>query len=136
MSYNITLLDSTGEYTKVFMSPNKKPIFEHDRISTNHQEKIEWDEYARFSQTLERYNYLKNQIKDPVTTKEKLVSSFFREPLFNTNYEKHFGTIYTSKYEPKEKKLTLLWLENSIEQSFENFEESETFISFTDSGES
>ena len=56
MAYNVTLLDSSGKYTKVFLAPNKKASFKDDPVSTNHQEKIEWLEYAHFSKTLQRYN--------------------------------------------------------------------------------
>ena len=110
------------------MAPNKKSVFIQDRVSTNHQEKIDWIEYAQFSQTQERYDYLKNQLRETSTTKESLVSSFFYPPLFSIDFEHHFGTIYTSKYYPKEVVMNLLWMEKSIHQSFESFTESETHI--------
>lgn len=63
-------------------------------------------------------------------TKESLVSSFFQKPLYNIDFDRHFGTIYTSKYYPKELKMSLLWWDQSIEQSFEHFTESSTYIEF------
>ena len=128
MAYNITLLDKEGDYCKVFLSPGKKAIFRKDPVSTNHQTKIEWLEYAKFSNTVGRYNFLSEKMLDPNCTKEALVQSFFFEPLFSRDFDHHFSTIYTSKYSPKELKLDLLWQNVGMEQSFENFTESETYI--------
>lgn len=128
MAYNITLLDASGNYVKVFLAPGKNAVFKHDPISTNHQEQITWLEYAQFSRTLQRYDFLQKLLLDPNTTKESLVNSFFEAPLYSTDFEKHFGTIYTSQYFPRDLGMSLLWFNNSIEQSFENFVESETYI--------
>lgn len=135
MSYNINLLDATGAYTKVFLAPDKPAVFQRDKVSTNHQEEIDWLEYATFSRTLERYELLKNKLSDPTMTKESLVSSFFKKPFYNKDFDRHFGTIYTSKYYPKELKMSFLWWNQSIEQSFDHFTESKTYIEFKEEEE-
>lgn len=128
MAYNITLLDSSGDYIKVLLCPEKEPIFKDDPVSTNHQERVEWLEYAKFSNTLERYNFLSKKLLNPKCTKEELVKSFFYKPLFSTEFDNHFGTIYTSKYHPRDLRLELLWQNVAIDQSFEDFTESETHV--------
>ena len=128
MAYNITLLDSTGDYTTAFLCPGKKTLFRKNPVSTNLQDKVDWLEYAKFSNTVQRFNFLSKKMLDPNCTKEDLVKSFFFKPLYSTDYDNHFGTIYTSKYHPKELKMNLLWQTVALEQSFDNFVESETFI--------
>jgi predicted choloylglycine hydrolase len=128
MAYNITLLDSAGDFTKVFLCPGKKALFRNDPVSTNHQDKIDWIEYAKFSNTVQRYHFLSTKILDPNCMKEDLVQSFFSKPLYSTDYNNHFGTIYTAKYSPKEFKVDLLWQDVGSSQTFKNFTETETFI--------
>jgi predicted choloylglycine hydrolase len=132
MSYNVTLFDATGDYTKVFLSPGESAIFSDDPVSTNHQVSVSWLEYAEFSRTIERYNFLKKSLLLDEQDAEGFVQSFFKKPLFNTNFKNHFGTLYTSIYSPREKMVSLLWKGHEIGQSFDEFNEGITSISIAE----
>ncbi len=129
MAYNITLLDATGDYTKVFLCPDRSAIFKDDPVSTNHQERADWMEYAEFSRTIERYNLLKRNLANVEMNPEQLVASFFTAPLYNVNFKQQFGTLYTAIYRPREMNLSLLWQQQQVLQSLYTFNASTTNIS-------
>jgi len=132
MAYNVTLLDTTGAFTQVFLCPGKPAVFVEDPVCTNHQQEADWPEYSEFSGTVERYNHLKPMLSGEDLGVDRLVQSFFEPPLFNKNFEKQFGTLYTALYRPRERNLSLLWQSESIVQSFENFNESKFSLSIKD----
>jgi len=132
MSYNITLLDATGAFTKVYLGPGHPAIFVDDPVSTNHQDRIDWLEYIEFSKTIERYTLLKKTLLTSDITVEEFTQLFFKKPFFNVNFKQQFGTLYTAAYRPQNKSLTLLWQQNSVVQSFEDFNETELNISIKD----
>lgn len=132
MAYNIILLDETGAYTKVYLCPGKQAIFVNDPVSTNHQERVDWLEYAEFSRTIERYNLLKKSLLNNTIDAEQFTQMFFKKPLFNVNFEQQFGTLYTAAYKPKSRSLSLLWQESSMIQSFDEFTELNMNISIKD----
>lgn len=133
MAYNVMLLDKSGHHVKVYLRPGSEAVFiENDPVSTNHQERIEWLEYAEFSRTIQRYNLLKKKLLEKGLQKEQFIQCFFEEPLFNTNFKNQFGTLYNCIYKPQEAEMSLLWQNTSINQSFKNFTESKTLISIED----
>ncbi len=64
MSYNITVVDKSGDYATVHVAPDRQARVTKDRIATNHQQTIEWQEQANFSKTLERKEYLEKLIQN------------------------------------------------------------------------
>lgn len=132
MAYNVTLLDSTGAFTKVYLHPGRPAVFTHDPVSTNHQERMDWLEYAEFSRTIERYNLLKKALLDQNLNADQFMRRFFNKPLFNLNFEHQFGTLYTAMYRPQDLSLSLLWQEQKVTQSFAGFEELKMNISIKD----
>ena len=135
MAYNITLLDPTGAHTKVYLYPGKRAVFVEDPVSTNHQERVDWLEYAEFSRTVERYNLLKQALLNQQLNSDQLIQLFFRKPLFNVNFENQFGTLYTALYKPQQRNLSLLWQTSSLAQSFDGFNESKINVSIKDVSE-
>ena len=53
MAYNITIIEKTGEYATLYLSPDRPPIEVHSWVATNHQMNIEWNEYAAITGTLQ-----------------------------------------------------------------------------------
>lgn len=129
MAYNVILLDSTGAYSKVYLCPGREAIFNNDPVSTNHQGSIDWLEYAEFSRTIERYNFLKNSLSHPELSSEQFIHSFFKKPIFNINFKNQFGTLYTALYRPLQPNLSLLWQDHQILQTFDQFEDTTLHIS-------
>ena len=74
MAYNIKVMDKLGDYATILVSPDRKAIVTKDRVATDHQQNIEWQEQAAFSKTLERKKYLENLLlkqSSTVTTVKK-----------------------------------------------------------------
>ncbi len=38
MSYNVTVLDKTGNYKTVYLTPDKGPVVDNEKVATNHQQ--------------------------------------------------------------------------------------------------
>jgi hypothetical protein len=122
MSYNVTIVDRKGEHATVHVAPDRPAIATRKRVATNHQRRIEWPEQARFSRTLERQRHLESLLADPALRAEELIRSFLEPPLFSTEYQRQFGTVYTAAYRLIEASLALHWREGAPwRHSFSSF---------------
>lgn len=130
MAYNIMVLDKTGSYKMLQLAPDHKAIVTEKPISTNHQGKIDWPAHAQFSKTVEREIFLKKLLDEKNIDDAKIASAFLKSPLFNTQYKDGFGTIYTSVYHPASGAMELRWQEEQLKQSFADFTEGQTLISY------
>ena len=128
MPYNVTVLDDKQNFSTAFLSPDRETIFTNSPICTNHQSKIEWEDYAKFTSTVERKNYLEGLLEKQSLTEKAIIKKFLKPPLYNTNFEKAFGTLYTSVYHPKEKSVEIHWPEKFIRQSIDSFKEETTTV--------
>lgn len=128
MQYNVTVLDANGESVTVFLSPNKAAEVSHFPLATNHQHQVEWEEYAQLTRTVERKECLMEAIHNPNETFKTVREKFLKPPLYNTDFRKGFGTLYTSVYHPNKKKVQLLWPSKKHTFSFDNFEEKKIVI--------
>jgi predicted choloylglycine hydrolase len=123
MAYNVTVLDRAGEYRTCHLSPDRSPEVRDIPLATNHQGRIEWDQHARASGTLEREGALLRHLADPDESAAGLVSAFLAPPLYGTGWERGFGTLYTALYRPREGRLALHWPGQVWHQSFDGFRE-------------
>lgn len=130
MAYNIMVLDKTGSYKMLQLAPDHKPVVTDKPISTNHQGKIDWPAHASFSKTVEREEFLEELLDKKDIIDEKIAAAFLKSPLFNTQYKDGFGTVYTSVYHPLDGKMELRWQDEILRQSFSDFTEGETLISY------
>ncbi|MEQ8323934.1 MAG: C45 family peptidase [Vicingaceae bacterium] len=128
MAYNVTLIDRNSEFFTVYLSPDHAPDITNWAVGTNHQHTIEWPDYARISKTVERKSFLDECWLDPHQTRQGLVQKFLTPPVFNTNYKKRFGTLYTGMYDCIEGSLHLYWHGLDFKQSFEEFKERRDMI--------
>jgi predicted choloylglycine hydrolase len=119
MAYNFLLVDRTGDFATVFVTPGARTRVLRRAASTNHQEEIVWPRHARASATLARegrLNRLVAEERDPVA----FVDAFLRPPLHNTRYEQGFGTLYTASYSPAESTVRFLWPTTAWQHSLSN----------------
>ncbi|MFZ1806290.1 MAG: C45 family peptidase [Cyclobacteriaceae bacterium] len=123
MAYNITLMDATGMYSTVYLSPDRAPIVVHTQVATNHQVEVEWGDYATLTGTIERKRFLEEMVASPYETEASMIRRFLHPPLYNTNFEKSFGTLYTVIYRVNAKTIDVLWPDQQISQSFDFFRE-------------
>ncbi len=123
MAYNVTLIDATGVYSTVYLSPDRKPVIVNSPVATNHQVEVEWGDYAALTGTIERKRFLDEMITSPFETETSMLRRFLHPPLYNTNFEKSFGTLYTIIYRVNDLTIDVLWPDNYISQSFAFFRE-------------
>jgi predicted choloylglycine hydrolase len=109
MSYNVSLVDSSGKFATVFLSPDRPAIVTAEPVSTNHQLGIEWPAEARRSRTIERKDVLTKLLAETEQSGDRILAAFLAPPLFSTNYAEGFGTVYTALYRPSERSMSLHW---------------------------
>jgi len=130
MSYNVTVVDKTGEFKTVQLAPDKTPLVTDASFTTNHQGIVDWPENAAFNKTLERSSFLKKMLSVKNVSSDQVAEAFLKAPLYNTKFKEGFGTLFTSVYRPLEGKVALRWPGTSVEQTFDNFQEVYKFINY------
>lgn len=129
MAYNVTFIDAAGHYATVYLAPNEPPIILQSPVATNQQQRIDWPYYAAITHTEERKCYLEELIVKLNENRNSIVSKFLQPPLYNYDYKKNFGTLYTSLYDVKNKVVNILWPpEKMISRSFDDFEEENVIV--------
>jgi predicted choloylglycine hydrolase len=127
MSYNVTMLERSGAFATAYISPDRPTMIVNTPVSTNHQQSIEWASYARMTATVERQEFLTNQLVDPQETASSFIQRFLQPPLYYTHYEQAFGTLYTVVYYPLTGTVTYIWPDQpELHQSFTHFQEQTT----------
>jgi predicted choloylglycine hydrolase len=109
MAYNVTVVDRKEEYVTAYLSPDRPAKFSRTRVSTNHQETVEWHGHARASATVERERFLLQRLTLHEESAEKFIAAFLKPPLYSTNFGGGFGTLFTSVYWPIQKKIEYRW---------------------------
>ncbi len=132
MAYNVTLLDARGRYATVLVSPDRPAVVKHWTASTNHQERIEWPEYAASTQTLERKIHLESMLNEEDQTLHGVLERFGRPPLHRASYDRGWGTLYTSAYFPKRGAAEYRWPGHRWSLSFDDFAECTYEASYPD----
>ncbi len=130
MSYNVTLLDKHGQFQTAFLSPDRAPVIRKIPVATNHQGRIEWVRHANATSSLEREQFLSCRLADTEETEKGFIKSFLSPPLYSTEYDRGFGTVYTSVYRPAKGQMELRWPGTTWQHSFDNFEEGRRIIRY------
>lgn len=132
MQYNVTVLDGEGHYATVYLAPDRPAEVAYLSFATNHQHRVEWDDYARLSRTLERAHYLEHCLWNPHESYYTMLDKFFRPPLFHTDYLRGFGTLYTTVYHPNEGKAEILWPHRRKVYGFDEFDEKAFIVNLSE----
>jgi predicted choloylglycine hydrolase len=109
MSYHVTLLDAHGRHGRVTVFPDRPAIWSEANVATNHGESIEWAEHAQATRSVERLRTLQVALQDHDEDGQRFVKRFLRPPLFQVQYSRGYGTLYTAVYRPRERRLELVW---------------------------
>ncbi len=131
MAYNVMLMDRNGEHATLFLGPDRKPGLITKPACTNHQEDIEWPEYARQTQTIERERAAEEYLSDEKMDLESICAKFLQPPLHQFDVKKSFGTLYSSAWFPKTGEAKLFWKGKELHQSFEGFVEQKITVHIT-----
>ena len=131
MAYNVTVLDRDGHFRTAFLSPDRDAVVRQLPAVTNHQGRIEWQQHARATASLERERFLFFRLADSEETEAGLVEAFLRSPLFSTGYRAGFGTLYPAVYRPARGEVELLWPNSEPwKHSFERFHEGKNAVGY------
>jgi predicted choloylglycine hydrolase len=129
MAYNVTLLDAYGQVRTVELMPFSTPQVTYKPLAVNHQGDFELTNYAVFSNSYERQQFILSKLYDPLTNIESFVNAFEYSPLFTSNYTQGFGTLYTAIYNPQLRAMEYRWPNRvRMYQSFASFEPSELWV--------
>jgi predicted choloylglycine hydrolase len=132
MPYNVTVLDRQGAFLTAYLAPDRPAVITTEPVGTNHQEEIEWLDYARLTSTVERKTFLEERLADTTETEPRFLRRFLFPPLYNTEFEKAFGTLYTAIYRPLSQTAEYRWPRQApLTQSFTTFTERKTVINLT-----
>lgn len=108
MSYNLTLLDRTGAHRTAMIAPDRPLVASDARVVTNHQGAVEDARHAAFCNTVGRLDRLRAADVGALDRAEG-IALFQTAPMFNTQFEAGFGTVYTAAYTPERGEATLVW---------------------------
>ena len=130
MSYNVTVIDRSGNFKTVLLSPDRFPVVTAAAYTTNHQGYVDWPENAFSNSTLIRSKFLEDLLNNRGLDTNTLSDMFLLKPLYNTLFTEGFGTLYTSVYRPLEGYMELKWPYENLTQSFTHFTEGSKIINF------
>jgi len=116
MSYNVTVLDRTGQYATVYVAPDRPARVTDAAVATNHQGEVEWEPYVEAIRSVERQQRLTELLADG-TGADGIVSALLHSPLYATRFGEGFGTLYTAEYRPAEGVAVYRWPGHEWEQS-------------------
>jgi predicted choloylglycine hydrolase len=134
MSYNVSLLDASGAWATVHVAPDRSPELVERRVATNHQAGNDWAEHAHATRSTQREELLAYRLEDAGETPDSFVQGFLRAPLFQRDYTRALGTLYTSVYRPLERSAEYLWPAKTWRQSFAAFDEGEIVVGYRQDG--
>ncbi len=131
-AYNLTLLDAEASHVTLEIAAGQATRVTRAAIATNHQQLGNWPLYEEKVQTELRYQHLDQLTTQQQDNAESFASRFLQPPLFNTQFARGFGTLYTSAYYPCRRECHYLWPNKQWRFNFQNFAETEYHISFID----
>jgi predicted choloylglycine hydrolase len=118
MSYNVTVLDRSGEHVTVYLAPDRPARVTHLAAATNHQGEVEWAPYVAAIHSVERLDYVQDLLARD-TAVPAAVAAFLRPPLYATRFHEGFGTLYTAEYRPAEGIARYHWPDRTWEHSLD-----------------
>jgi len=135
MSYNVTLVDKSGDWATVFLAPDRPAIVRMQPWATNHQLGVEWPRHGRVSNTLGRAEHIATLLGTSNVTSRDLDAAFHSAPIYSTNYAQGFGTVYTAAYRPTQGTARLSWRDGtSQEWAISNVTPWQQAIAYTSDG--
>jgi predicted choloylglycine hydrolase len=130
MSYNVTVIDRSGNFKTILLSPDRFPVVTDAAFTTNHQGFVDWQENALNNNTINRSIFLQDLLRNRGLDTTTLSDMFLIKPLYNSLFKEGFGTLYTSIYRPREGFMQLRWPAEHLTQSFTHFSEGSKIITF------
>jgi predicted choloylglycine hydrolase len=100
MSYNLTVIDAAGSALTAHLDPDAPAEFTDLPLATNHRGHVpEFVETARSLHSVERRDALLD-LNSRAPSQSDLINAFLTPPLYNSDFSRAFGTLYTALYMP------------------------------------
>lgn len=132
MSYNVTLVDASGDFATVYLAPDRPSEVRRTAAATNHQRRIEWHQHASATASVERERRLLLMLQDSELSAEMLRHAFLQPPIYSTAFTRGFGTLYSAAYWPGARSAEFFWPHERWPQSFAAFAPGERLIRFVE----
>lgn len=123
LAHTLTIVDRDGDTCTAFIAPDRDTVLTASPVATNHQGRVEWQEHAAATRSLEREGVLLGLVLGGAPTHEALVEAFLRPPLHQDGYARRMGTLYTAAYDVRAGTATYYWPGLAWRQSFSAFAE-------------
>lgn len=120
MSYNITVVDTSGDKFTAFVAPGQEVEFFDACTATNHRGKEpEYPAKAAQFFSVERLEHLDKTVATDISADE-MRDQFLTDPLYQDNFSGGFGTLFTAHYRPDEGTVEYRWPDSSWKRGFED----------------
>lgn len=120
LSQNVTVLDKTGAYATVYLTPDRDASVSQTPICTNHQEPFDSAALTTpLSRSIERQSAALRALETPGVSLAQLQRTFLTAPLYSRNAQS--PTVYSAVYRPLELTVDYLWPGHSIVQRIGSF---------------
>lgn len=131
-AYNVMLLDRDSQFETVAIAPGQQPLKLGTRVSTNHQPDSSWPLYEEKVNTHQRYRYLEEVSAARQLSAHQFSRQFLQPPLYNTQFGRGFGTLYSAAFYPQSGTCEYLWPQHSWSFNFDSFDDCEYRLEFVD----
>jgi predicted choloylglycine hydrolase len=122
LAHTLTIVDRSGDVVTAFLAPDRDVELSPAAAATNHQREVEWAEHAHATQSLERERELTRLLDSKDTRTDGFVSAFLRPPLYQRDYARGMGTLYTAAYSVAEGRADYFWPGIEWRQSLDRFQ--------------
>jgi predicted choloylglycine hydrolase len=131
-AYNIMLLDRENRFETLAVVPGQEMLKMGSRVSTNHQPGGSWPLYEEKVHTHYRYHYLDEITRAAQLNAREFSHKFLQPPLYNTQFGRGFGTLYSAAFYPQSGTCEYLWPEHLWSFDLGKFDDREYRINFVD----
>jgi len=131
-AYNVMLLDREACFETIAIAPGQKPLKMGTQASTNHQPGSSWPLYEEKVSTHLRHQHLDAVIAARQLDAQGFSHQFLLPPLYNSQFARGFGTLYSAAFYPRKGTCEYLWPDHSWTFDFNKFDECECSIDFID----
>ena len=131
-AYNVTLLDRNADLATLTIMPGESTRITNARVATNHQPGSSWPKYEEKVKTFLRHEHLSDVIGKQEDSVENFAQRFLRPPLYNNQFGRGFGTLYTAAYFPTRGECRYLWPGHEWSFDFQNYRQTEYQVQFID----
>ena len=131
-AYNVMLLDRERNFETIAIAPGQQPLKMGTRVSTNHQPGSSWPIYEEKVFTHLRYQHLDEVTGARQLSAHQFSRQFLIPPLYNSQFARGFGTLYSAAFYPQRGICEYLWPKHSWTFDFNKFDECEYRINFFD----